>query len=1297
MAHVILLVNAASPDKIGLRWSDGAGWFDPYFLGKVESQEFLSHVAAARAALKLMATVYLTWVDPKEQTRQEQNKAYLEQTCQDLARCGYRLYCDLFQTDSDRRPEMARHAESWLRRLRSKDDVETLEVVVEEGEFVVPWTVVYDEDPTGRSFSLGGPNDPAALQPWSSFWGLRYRLGSGKRIDPLRRVSAPVEPRLVVVVDLEVENGLDDEEHRRLTAFYADHNIAPCRTFEEVNKRLAPGQGRAHVLYWMGHANRNGLDLSGESVTPSHLSDLLKREDRDEGENAFPGLIFFNTCQSLTITPPAKGMTDPPSFTDVVHARNLSGCIGTEAVTVDVFANKLGLEFLEAFLYRDLPSLEADAGVGAVLRKLREVPLGLLYAAHCPPRLRRQRPTPTQQTPVTIGLPRPGNPLNEPLAPLQGVSELPALPYRSLEYYDEKDRVLFSGRAGDVMRFSQILDTEGTRVVLLHGESGVGKTSFLLAGVLPYLGSNACLGFAVQPRLILRSTSDLVGQVAVALFHACQQSVSPPRPQGEPATEIALHPLVAAYPDVNSLRAALCADAGLLAVLLAKLGEMLPGAPVLVIDQSEEVFTLARTLDPKEALANRKAALEMLRLASEAAGNFKIIISLRTEYYGRFVAGLRSGVRQGKGVREYLLTDLDEARLSKAILRPTTLPQYRFRFDDGVAEGLARDVVRFCRNRLDSVLPLAQVICAQLYERIDGREDRTVRSADVEATGGVKGAIRRHVERLIDRELSVPHDREAFRDLLTKLYLEQPDGTLTTGMMPVARGDAKDSVEASWTGWGLEAEEMIQRMEKPGVRLLRISVLPQGESREQRCVSLGHDAIASVAKEWKQRAERRMWMMRLAGVAAVALAMVFLAVYAWNQADYARKQEQEAKEQKKAVEEQKKAVEKQKDVYEGALARTSLRPLSQVEGPLTDAEIEALTQLAGWRDSPGEERIADRFLREALNDSSGRRRLGVRGKYALHALVGLNEKKRERVENELREKLREANLPENDRIELAFALMALGDLAPASAADAAGTLVKAMSDARTDARTDLFRLSALASGLAALAERMEPQQAADTAGPLVKAMTNARTDVYALSAQASGLAALAKRMERPQASKACAEAAGPLVKAMTDARTDAERLSALTSRLAALAEGMDRPQANDACRKGFEALLPALKMSSSNELNAATKYLNDAVKHLLGGFPSLQNGRVAVTAIAAVGDGRGLPLALAVMALQKTPPPCHLTPENLVVVLKHPFCVDEERRSVLDQLENYYQRPFADHWEFVRFYQEQPRSTASRP
>jgi hypothetical protein len=55
--------------------------------------------------------------------------------------------------------------------------------------------------------------------------------------------------------------------------------------------------------------------------------------------------------------------------------------------------------------------------------------------------------------------------------------------------------------------------------------------------------------------------------------------------------------------------------------------------------------------------------------------------------------------------------------------------------------------------------------------------------------------------------------------------------------------------------------------------------------------------------------------------------------------------------------------------------------------------------------------------------------------------------------------------------------------------------------------------------------------------------------------------------------------------------------------------------------------------------------------------------------------------------LQPVPPP--LPPQMLVDLLKHPFCVGEPRRMVLEQLTRHYNRPFADQWEFVEYAQQQ--------
>ena len=72
----------------------------------------------------------------------------------------------------------------------------------------------------------------------------------------------------------------------------------------------------------------------------------------------------------------------------------------------------------------------------------------------------------------------------------------------------------------------------------------------------------------------------------------------------------------------------------------------LPVTLVLVIDQAEEMFTLARS--PAEEWA-RGRVLEMIRQIGDRQGDFKLIVSLRTEYYGRLASALRRGPSDADG------------------------------------------------------------------------------------------------------------------------------------------------------------------------------------------------------------------------------------------------------------------------------------------------------------------------------------------------------------------------------------------------------------------------------------------------------------------------------------------------------------------------------------------------------------------------------------------------------------------------------------------------------------------------
>src|SRR5262249_60492697 len=93
-----------------------------------------------------------------------------------------------------------------------------------------------------------------------------------------------------------------------------------------------------------------------------------------------------------------------------------------------------------------------------------------------------------------------------------------------------------------------------------------------------------------------------------------------------------------------------------------------------------------------------------------------------------------------------------------------------------------------------------------------GRAERVVRAADFQALGGVEGGMKRHVEPMLNRlfpafvsrrGLRLPsRDARGFMRLLgenPRLYLQQPDGRLTTALGPEAVAE-EGGERFSWDG-----------------------------------------------------------------------------------------------------------------------------------------------------------------------------------------------------------------------------------------------------------------------------------------------------------------------------------------------------------------------------------------------------------------------------------------------------------------------------------------------------------------
>jgi hypothetical protein len=244
-----------------------------------------------------------------------------------------------------------------------------------------------------------------------------------------------------------------------------------------------------------------------------------------------------------------------------------------------------------------------------------------------------------------------------------------------------------------------------------------------------------------------------------------------------------------------------------------------------------------------------------------------------------------------------------------------------------------------------------------------------------------------------------------------------------------------------------------------------------------------------------------------------------------------------------------------------------------------------------------------------------------------------------------------------------------------AAAAAAAVVTQAMS--KTTNSYNSYALYRLAKSLSALATRLEPKEAARVSAAAAATISQAMSKMYYdrrdLPNLAEALGAVAGHLEP----KPAAEAAATLIQGTSKTtdffeRRDLERvLWALAARL----------EAQEAAAMLLQARAKTTVTYYSGGLWAGLNRESTA-RH--------QQRILSVTGSVGLGTSPiSLPLLLPILGPALAPLPEPLPPETLVELLKHPLCVGEARRIVLDALGTRYQRPFADQWDFVRFAQQQ--------
>jgi WD40 repeat protein len=365
-------------------------------------------------------------------------------------------------------------------------------------------------------------------------------------------------------------------------------------------------------------------------------------------------------------------------------------------------------------------------------------------------------------------------------------------PYPGLSSFMEKDAGVFFGREREVEELWGRI--RGRKLLAVIGPSGVGKTSFVRAGIMASRpegwaavhatpGSNPTLALARALTPELAGDAEAIGELLTGLEEL--------RQTGE--TER----VASAVKRWRSQHA----------------------EALFVFDQFEELFTL----NPPETQA--RVAVLLKRLASEA--DVHIVLSMRDDFLIRCsdhepLAPVFSEITP--------LTALTRDGLRRAVVEPAKKQGYRFE-DESLVEEMVSTV-----EGVRGALPLLAFAVARLWEKRD-RERKLLTREAYQEIAGVEGALAQHAEATMDRigperQATV---REIFRNLVTaqgtRAVIDRGELLSAFPDRPVAEDALRQLIDARLLT-SYEVEDAVRHPERgfPGDRARNLDDVPSDPS-----------------------------------------------------------------------------------------------------------------------------------------------------------------------------------------------------------------------------------------------------------------------------------------------------------------------------------------------------------------------------------------------------------------------------------------------------------------------------------
>ena len=237
-------------------------------------------------------------------------------------------------------------------------------------------------------------------------------------------------------------------------------------SIDSVLEALNTNNKRLFLLHFAGHSGTNFLSFDRGTAYASGITSKLK-------ECVNLKLVFLNGCNNVELVRSLKAI-------------NVPYIIGTKSSIADKAAKTFSAKFFDYLVHRNVEIHDAYKHSINDLMFLQDKSYRSLDMAN--PEVDEDWAWIEEFSINKWKFDEEADYCNR--LPMLKQGELPQSPYKNLYYYTEKDAEIFFGRCQETFKIINLLENSKEPILVVTGGTGVGKTSFLQAGLIPRLKSS---------------------------------------------------------------------------------------------------------------------------------------------------------------------------------------------------------------------------------------------------------------------------------------------------------------------------------------------------------------------------------------------------------------------------------------------------------------------------------------------------------------------------------------------------------------------------------------------------------------------------------------------------------------------------------------------------------------------------------------------------------------------------------------------------------------------------------------